>query len=201
MKSKRLVAFLLACVMALGMVACGAKEEPAASETVESSEVVEKADSEEVPTLSVLTFAGWYGDGMKALENHINSNAEELGFKIQIDAIAGGSEGEELLRAKFATGDLPDLLVSYGAKWLDNSAHVLEQMIPLENVDMSEYDEELLKSGRFIYKDELYNVPIETATLFGVFYNKDVFEAAGITEVPTNWEEFEIGRASCRERV
>ena len=191
MKSKRLVAFLLACVMALGMVACGAKEEPAASETVESSEVVEKADSEEVPTLSVLTFADWYGDGMKALENHINSNAEELGFKIQIDAIAGGSEGEELLRAKFATGDLPDLLVSYGAKWLDNSAHVLEQMIPLENVDMSEYDEELLKSGRFIYKDELYNVPIETATLFGVFYNKDVFEAAGITEVPTNWEEFE----------
>lgn len=175
MRGKRLAALSLAAVMAFGVTSVGGNEAKAA----------------EVPTLSVLTFADWYGEGMKALEAYINENAEELGFNIEIDAIAGGSEGEELLRAKFATGDLPDLLVSYGAKWLDNSAHVLEQMVPLKNVDMSEYDQALLESGRFIYKGELYNVPVETATLFGVFYNKDVFAAAGITEVPTNWAEFE----------
>ena len=193
MKSRRLIALLLTFVMALGLIACGAKEESAVSETVETTETAdaEEASSEEVPVLSVLTFADWYGEGMKALESYIHENAQELGFDVEIEMIAGGTEGEELIRAKFATGDLPDLLVNYGCKWLDYSWNVLDKMVPLENVDMSEYDEEMLKAGYYIHNDQLYNVPIQSAELYGVFYNKEVFEAAGITELPTNLEEFE----------
>ena len=31
---------------------------------------------------------------------------------------------------------------------------------------------------------------MDTTNLLGCFYNKDVFEEAGITELPTNWDEF-----------
>src|SRR2546430_17724684 len=50
------------------------------------------------------------------------------------------------------------------------------------------------------YKGTLYGLPIlSSARAF--FYNRDLFAKAGIAAPPKTWDEFEIGRASCRERV
>ena len=151
---KKLIALLLALVMVIGLVACGAKEEAAAPAATEAAPAAPEAAPEapaeepaEIPTLSLLMFTEWYKSGWEALVAYIDENAEELGFRIEIEQIAGGAEGEQLLQAKFATGDLPDLLQSYGAKWLDYNADVLSQMVPLENVDMSDYAEAVLSQG------------------------------------------------------
>ena len=40
------------------------------------------------------------------------------------------------------------------------------------------------------YQGKLYGMPIDTTRLLGCFYNKAVFEEAGIAEVPTTWDEF-----------
>ena len=69
-----------------------------------------------------------YKDGWKALENYINENSDELGFKLDIQQIAGGSEGEEVVKARFATGDLPDIIQSYGAKWIDTQVNALDKI-------------------------------------------------------------------------
>ncbi len=193
---KKLIALLLALVMVVSMVACGKTEEPAPTQAANAGETkVETkpaADEKpaEVPTVTMLTFTDWYKSGWEALEAYIEENSAELGFKLKIDVIAGGGEGEELVRAKFATGDLPDLLQTYGAKWLDNNAGVLDQMVPLENIDMSEYNQTQLEEGKYIYEGKQYTVPMDSTSLVGVFYNKDVFAAAGIEAVPTTWDEF-----------
>ena len=41
-----------------------------------------------------------------------------------------------------------------------------------------------------ILDDTRYAALISTPAVEGVYYNKEVFEAAGITELPTNWDEF-----------
>ena len=98
----------------------------------------------------MLTFTDWYKSGWEALTAYIDEHAEALGFRLKIDIIAGGGEGEKLVRAKFATGDLPDLLQTYGPKWLDHNAGVLDQIVPLQNVDMSEYSQDQLEEGHYI---------------------------------------------------
>ena len=59
---------------------------------------VRSRSATEVPTLTMLTFTEWYKDGWKALENYINENSDELGFKLDIQQIAGGSEGKRSSR-------------------------------------------------------------------------------------------------------
>ncbi len=185
---KKILALLLVMVMTVSMAACSADNK--SDNTAEISVAADSEKIEEVPTVTLLTFTDWYKTGWEALSAYIDANAEELGFRLDVQMIAGGGEGEELLRAKFATGDLPDLLQSYGAKWLNNVAGVLDQMQVLENVDMSDYDQSMLEQGGFIWDGKLYGVPMDSTSLVGVFYNKSVFTNAGIEAVPTTWEEF-----------
>ena len=116
MKLKRIISAALCAALATSMAACGAPADTSASTPVQQSVSVSvPAAPTEVPTLTMLTFTEWYKDGWKALENYINENSDELGFKLDIQQIAGGSEGEEVVKARFATGDLPDIIQSYGA--------------------------------------------------------------------------------------
>ena len=193
---RKILALLLTLVMFMSLIACGVKQE---KNTSQETTVINEGNNEktshseelaEIPTVTMLTFTDWYKSGWEALSAYIDEHAEELGFRLKIDIIAGGGEGEELVRAKFATGDLPDLLQTYGPKWLDHNAGVLDHIVPLQNVDISEYSQDQLKEGHYIYNDQLYAVPMDSTSLVGIFYNKDVFAAAGINTVPTNWEEF-----------
>lgn len=195
---KKIIALLLTFLMVFSMAACSSSQgEKAAGnkDTADASKAQEdktdKTDtSKEVPTVTMLTFTDWYKAGWEALVSYIDQNASELGFRLDVQVIAGGSEGEELLRAKFATGDLPDLLESYGAKWLDNTAGVIDHMQELTNVDMSEYDKNLLEQGGYIWNGKQYGIPMDSTSLVGVFYNKSVFTKAGIEKAPATWEEF-----------
>jgi raffinose/stachyose/melibiose transport system substrate-binding protein len=195
---KKMIALFLVMLITVSMTACSTQKN-VSSDTVKQEGETNTSDSgqsgdeevsKEIPTLTMLTFTDWYKSGWEALDAYIEENAETLGFRLDIQMIAGGGEGEELLKAKFATGDLPDLLQSYGAKWLTNVAGVLDQMQVLENVDMSEYDQSMLEQGGFIWDGKLYGIPIDSTSLVGVFYNKTVFANAGIDKAPATWEEF-----------
>lgn len=209
---KKILALLLALMMLASLVACSTKQgtpapgdtqEPAQSENAGTETPEQPAQSEtpaEIPTVTMLTFTDWYKSGWEALTAYIDEHAEELGFRLKIDIIAGGGEGEELVRAKFATGDLPDLLQTYGPKWLDHNAGVLDQIVPLQNVDMSEYSQDQLEEGHYIYDGQLYAVPMDSTSLVGIFYNKDVFAAAGIEAAPrpgtSSWTAAKSSRRS-----
>lgn len=187
---KKIIMLLLVAVMVFGLVACGtsSSDEPAKQAGEDAS--TDSTDGGEIPTVTLLTFTEWYKSGWEALVAYIDENAEDLGFRLEVQQIAGGVEGQDLLKAKFATDELPDLLQSYGAKWLNNDAGVLDKMVVLDGIDMSDYDETTLAEGGYIFNGKLYGVPCDSASLVTVVYNKDVFAAAGIDAPPSNYEEF-----------
>ncbi|MEK4237313.1 MULTISPECIES: ABC transporter substrate-binding protein [Paenibacillus] len=186
MKSKKMFVILLTSVMALSMVGCGQQ----GAHSSKSSDPSPNATND-VKTVTVLTFTEWYKDGWKALESYVNENSQELGFKLDIQKIAGGSQGEDVVKARFATGDLPDIIQTYGAKWIDTQVNALDKIVDMGSLSSeSEYDAATLEEGGYRYDGKLYGMPIDTTNLLGVFYNKKVFEEAGITEIPTNWEQF-----------
>lgn len=188
--------FTIILAMVLSLTACGDKETEKPMDTTEekvadksdAAEVEEPAEVKEVITLTMITYTDWYSDGWAALEAYINENSEKLGFKLDIQKIAGGEQGDQLYQVKFATGELPDIIQSYGAKWIDTNADGLDKMVDLSGIDTSDYDQQIIDSS-FKYKGKLYGMPLNTVNLSGVFYNKDLFEQAGV-EIPTTWDEF-----------
>ena len=111
---KKGIALALATMMVTSLAACGNTQDAVTSESTQPAGTETKTEQAktdtEVPTVTMLTFTDWYKSGWEALSDYIDQNADDLGFRLKIDIIAGGGEGEELVRAKFATGDLPDLL-------------------------------------------------------------------------------------------
>lgn len=178
---KRIVAFGMSVVMLLLLVACGGGE----TDTIKSST---KTD-EEVKVFTVLMYTDWYKAGWEALEKHINENAEELGFKLEISKIQGGDQGDQVLKTKFASNDLPDMIQIYKPQWIEtNASNGLDKLVDLTGLEnISQYEEDAL-NGTFVYQDKLYGIPMDSVTLSGVFYNKKVFKEAGV-EIPNTWEE------------
>ena len=189
MKLKRLVSLALAVVMIASLAACGQSGSSTSSQSTPVASV--QSQDKEIKTLTMLTFTEWYKTGWQALEKYINDHSQELGFKLDIQKIAGGSQGEDILKVKFATDDLPDLLQSYGSSWLDKQANSINKMVDLTGISsVSQYDAAVLQEGGYLYNSKLYGMPVDTTNLLGVFYNKKVFKEAGIEKVPSNWNEF-----------
>ncbi len=177
---KKLTAATLAGLMALSGTACGTNVAGAST----------SSDSKDVETLTVLMYTDWYKSGWEALEQHINENADELGFRLEISKIQGGNQGDQVVKTKFASDDLPDIIQVYKPQWVETNAgqEGLDKLVDLTGaVDVSEYDANALE-GTYNYNGKLYGIPMDSIVLSGVFYNKQVFADAGV-EVPQTWDE------------
>ena len=186
---KKLFALLLALVMVLGLVACGAKEEaatPAATEAAGEA-ATEAATSTETIPLTVMIMSE---DPMRlAIQQIVMDNYKEVFPNYEVEFIITTQEYPNKLAIACSSGDMPDVF------WMSNStaietgnALVLTEM--LEECNWSEN----LKSdaGLLPYKDgEIYTVQSgqDAYYLRTVWYNTEIFEAAGC-EVPTTYAEF-----------
>lgn len=187
---------MLGAVMIAGMTGCS-NESPAGTDTSstinaapeeESVREAEEAAPGEVETLEVLMYADWYTDGWKALESYIHENAATLGFDIELSTMEGGDQGDSVWQVKFATDDLPDLGVFYTPQWIQAKCNGLDKIVDLTGIESAaEYDSSVLDA--YSMDGKLYAMPINTSIIVGMWYNKDVMEACGIEELPTNYDE------------
>lgn len=142
-----------------------------------------------VKTLSLLMYTDWYNSGWNALEKYINTNPGKLGFKLDIQKIAGGDQGNNILTVKIASDDLPDLLQYYGPSWIDVNCNGLDKIVELDGLEsLNQYDQNII-DAEYRYKGKLYAMPIGETALMGVFYNKKIFSNLGLS-IPQNWDEF-----------
>ncbi|MFN2926971.1 ABC transporter substrate-binding protein [Lachnospiraceae bacterium YH-ros2228] len=179
---KKACAVGLSTMMVVSLGACGSKAEGGNGSG---------SSNGKVKTFSVLMYTDWYKSGWKALEKHINDNSDKLGFKLKISKIQGGNQGDQVIKTKFASNDLPDIIQVYKPQWVETNAGEdgLNKLVDLTGLDsMSEYDQKAL-DGTYSYKGKLYGIPMDSVVLSGVFYNKKAFEKAG-AEIPQTWDDF-----------
>lgn len=171
---QRFISALIAGTMALSLVACG--NNATGSNGSNSGDRTLKVLLSEEP-----------GEG-DALTTSLNAWASETGAKIETIIISHDDQ-----RSKFPAmaknKDLPDLI----------STTFLHQIYPDEFLDMStvidlsSFNEEALKIvGKSYSSDVITGVP-EQFTITCMYYNKDLFEQAGLTaptaEDPWTWDE------------
>lgn len=108
-----------------------------------------------------------------------------------VDNSAGHEDFKTQILVTIA-GDNPPDMFSYWAGARTQFVVDAGRVMPLDDFweanDLDSIFNEGLKSA-MIYSDEIYMIPMN-AHIIGFFYNAEVMAEAGITEMPTNWDEF-----------
>jgi raffinose/stachyose/melibiose transport system substrate-binding protein len=113
--------------------------------------------------------------------------AEHPNVTITIESRPGGTEGDNIVKTRLATGDMTDI-------FFYNSGSLLQALNPSQTlVDLSgqPFIENIVDS--FIptvsQNGGIFGVPTGTAMGGGILYNKAVYEDLGLS-IPVSWEEF-----------
>ncbi len=114
--------------------------------------------------------------------------AKHPNVKINIETRPGGTDGDNIVKTRLATGDMDDI-------FFYNSGSLLQALHPTDTlVDISKQPYIANIQDVFLptvsQNGQTFGVPTGTAMGGGVLYNKKVFAANGIS-VPKTWAEFE----------
>ena len=140
-----------------------------------------------------ITFASWVtttSDTLKALRDQF----QELHPNITVDfQDVPAEEFTNRLTTQIAAGNPPDVAyVDAGAVVDFASRNALVDLTPYVGrsvaVKPDDYVEAFVQSA--MWEGKLYGLPYDGEST-GLFYRTDLFEAAGIAQPPTTWQEFE----------
>ncbi|MEG0897448.1 MAG: ABC transporter substrate-binding protein [Ruthenibacterium sp.] len=183
---KKIFAFLLSLMLAVSLlIGCAQNAKSVAASTVPSATASEK---KEIVTLSLLMFTDWWNNsGWEDVVNDVNARAEELGYRVEVEKIAGGDQGNQIVKSRFASGETPDMLLYHNA----NSAVIDlgDSFMDISGKWTANYDQDMVNSKNCTINGKVVGVPANAVTLDGMYYNEKVFQDVGV-EIPTNWDEF-----------
>ncbi|HEY5785150.1 MAG TPA: extracellular solute-binding protein [Microlunatus sp.] len=123
-----------------------------------------------------------FGEALTAKFNELNPD-----IKVSIETQPAGTEGDNLMKTKLATGEMPDVF-GYNSGSLFQALNPDQNLVPLTDEAWVPALPEEFKS--VVSTDQgTYGAPTATAQAGGVLYNKKVYADLGLT-VPTTWAEF-----------
>ncbi len=137
-----------------------------------------------------LTVLGGDDTTAKDMTNALTAayTAKHPNVTFNIEVRPGGSEGDNLVKTRLATGEMSDV-------FFYNSGSLLQALHPTDTlVDISK--EPYIANIQDVFlptvsqNGQMFGVPFGTIMGGGVLYNKKVFAANGIS-VPKTWAEFE----------
>ena len=145
-----------------------------------------------LPAAAQVTVKMWSIDGDNGLYTKLaeDFNASQSEVVIESRLLAFDDLVNEALKA-FATGQAPDIISLDNPDFAMFSSRgamldITDRVANSEVIDTSVYYEGPLASA--MWDGKLYGLPKATNTI-ALFYNKDLFAKAGITEPPTTWDE------------
>ncbi|HEY0827836.1 MAG TPA: extracellular solute-binding protein, partial [Bacilli bacterium] len=116
--------------------------------------------------------------------------AEKIGVEVELEKVPEGADGDNLVKTRFATNDLPDLLFYYAGlntqHGIGKPADILvsqDDQPWIANFDTNNWKGVMDAEGLF------YGAPLGGISVGVVLYNKKVFESLNL-KVPTTMEEF-----------
>ncbi|MBQ9065554.1 MAG: carbohydrate ABC transporter substrate-binding protein [Blautia sp.] len=167
--NKKVLSVALCGVMAMGIPTVSAVAEEKPYEGV---------------TLTMWAGNAEYNEGTKAV---MEAATEALGMEFQVEINPGGSEGDNIIKTRVASNDLPDFLCyNSGSKLYDLNPS--RAFLDISDWDMVEkFDDAFLSSVTI--DGAVYGAPQSSTQAGAVIYYKPDYEELGL-EVPHTWDEF-----------
>jgi raffinose/stachyose/melibiose transport system substrate-binding protein len=175
---KRFLLLCMSLVFIFGIVAgCSSSENSSGNSDGNTD------SGDEVVTLNFFQFKVEIADQLAEMIKEFE--AEHPNIKVKLETVGGGADYGAALKAKFASGEEPDIFNNGGFKelelWKEKLADLsgepwVEHVLPIGKVPMTDTD------------GKLYGMPVNLEG-YGFVYNKDLFEKAGIAEPPATVDE------------
>ena len=182
-RMKKITALLLVGVMAISMAACTPKEKE--TEKAETTEKVEEVIAEKV----TIKITWWGGQARHDYTQQLLDLYTELNPHVTFEAMPSGWDGYfDKLSTQVASGAMPDIVqmdylyISTYAK--NNSVVDLQQFIDDGTIDVSNIDENILKTGNI--EGKMAGLAL-SSSLLAIGYNPAVLEEAGVAEPTSDW--------------
>lgn len=195
MTRKRLLIPTLLILFSLAITACGAPaaqpQAPAAAEAPAATEA--PAEAAPVTLTYLVDDSQPTQDTVQALVDAYT--ALHPNVTINVEKRPGGTEGDNIIKTRLATDDMPDIF------WY-NSGSLLQGLKPTETlVDLA--NEPFIANIQEAFlptvsqNGQVFGVPSGTAMGGGILYNTKVYEQLGLS-VPTTWAEFEANNEAIK---
>ncbi|RKM58166.1 extracellular solute-binding protein [Butyrivibrio sp. X503] len=197
MKKKIMSLLLASAMLALTVSACGNTESggTAAQGSAESAGKETGGDKSDTPAGDVQVVTVWSDNAHEQtireaqIEEFNNTIGKEEG--IQIEYTVYGSDYSDVINVALMANDGPDLFRPSSntfAKYV--SAGYAVPISDLEGSDslLSKYSKDDLIIGDQVFDDKVYTLPYSLQS-YKMIINQDLFDKAGIKEVPTTWDQ------------
>lgn len=200
MKKKSILSMILAGTLLIGtLTGCGSGTGTAGTQGVADPETENAQPSTAQPAASVdtagTTITFWHsmggvnGEAIDYLTNKFNEENED---GITVEAVYQGSYDDAINKLKSAQiGNMgADLVQIYdiGTRFMIDSGWIIPMQ---ELIDANQYDVSQIEPNIAAYytvNHALYSMPFNSSTPI-LYYNKNMFDAANITEIPTTFDE------------
>lgn len=144
--------------------------------------------------LDGVTLTIWAAQNSNKVPESVVAGFEKL-TGATVDVVTIPDPYEQGVQTKVASGDKPDLAFWQPTASMLTALNASTNLQPLDGAPFIDSYKPELQEITGILDDTRYAALITTPAVEGVYYNKEVFEKAGVTDLPKNWDEFvELGR-------
>lgn len=184
---KKLIALVLALMMALGMAACAPAEQDSTNNTTQGSgnETTQDQGGEQTQASEVEIWYYWETVKHQEALNYLIEQYNEAHSDVVVTAkYVPFADFKKQLSIGATADELPDLVI------IDSPDHASYATMGIFADLTGRFDTSTYYDGPVAsctIDGKLYGVPADVNCL-GLFYNKDMLEEAGL-EVPTTWDE------------
>ena len=170
--------FLVVVLISAIFTGCNVADQEMASDDV--GEVTGEV-SEEVKEPITIKWLDYNGYGLEEMDEVFAELAEE-GIIVEVEHVA--NDYYVVLNTRINSGDIPDIFITEYGKY---GAEYAEYTYDLANEPIVDQFADWAIEANYV-GDELIGLPLNLE-MFSIIYNKDLFEQAGITELPKTQDE------------
>lgn len=179
----KVISLLIALSMVFSLMACGSSKK----ETTEQTTKTETTKKDESPSgeIDALLWLSSYPEVVNQIRDGFSKKYPNI--KVNLNTMTGNS-GTENLEPRIASGNMPDVTSVDITDW--HKSNVDKGYFgDISGTKAWENQLDAIKSQWTTAKGVKYGVSYGVAAMF-MYYNKDLFDKAGIKETPKNWDEF-----------
>ncbi len=139
---------------------------------------------------TTLTFLVDNGDMAKASADQLVKDFEALNpdIKITIETRPGGTDGDNIIKTRLATGEMTDIF-NYNAGSLFQAINPVQNLVDLNDEPWQADVLDSFKSVVTATDGHVYGAPFGAAMGGGILYNKKIYADLGLS-VPKDWATF-----------
>ena len=191
MKKKTLSVLLTATMAAALLAGCGSTE-GATTTTTDSGETSDESASAAGTTITIMASQDWIEDSEQELGAKFE---EETGIHVDYQ-ILPADQYQDVLLTRLNSGEGPDIFMCQSGFAIETTYKVQDNAVDLSNESWADsysvFSAEQTSVDGVNYGMTYY----DTTTDYYMIYNKKIMEEAGVTAIPTTFDEFE---AACQK--